>query len=428
MPQLHLNGFELGLSSDQVQVQVLAMPDNSGLEEWRERYRQDWFLHWRQGHLFAMPRTERPRRAVGEERKLSCTENLWLLKARITDELPEVFSKRPLLRLRPFKFLGTRKEIVSEVVQAGGFAPSLVEGFEIHPAYELDVKIIAFEEGRPLLGLFVRPSTKWSVTTPLEKLKAGGIDLRGLFVVRRERRSGERSLVGRIEKLEGSMVKLSESYLEQSAGEKDGEHQIHVDAVQLEGSKANFSRCLKHLLGQQYIRFDQLREDQTSHVTGGAAVKTLLEDMQKFFAKRPPLNLAPGLTATVGQRLEIRRMVRSASLSRVVHQLPRVEFCFEPSRTRREPFPWKGLTKFGPFSRSSFSPKSPVILLVCPERLQGPSEQFMRLFSHGVTGVPNSRYPSGFAKTFGLTEVRHQLVRVNLGAGEDATAGYRKAI
>lgn len=409
-------------------MQVVPMPDNSGLSELRDLHKKEWFLHWRLGELFALPRVARPRRSIGQSQTLICSDNLWLLKARITDELPEVFAKRPLLRFRPFKFRGTKKEIVADVIQASNISASLTEGFEIHPAYELDVKILAFEEGKPLLSLIVRPSTKWSVTASLEKLQADGVDLRGLFVVRRERRKGERSLVGRIEEVVGNMVHLSEKYSGQTEEAQDGDHQVHTDEVQLEGSKANFARCLKHLLGQKYVQFDQLREEHTTRILGGAAVETLLGEMQKFFDGRAPLDLAPGLTATVGQRLDVQKLVRPAALDSIVHRFPPVEFCFEPSRTKRNKYPWLGLSTFGPFSRASFSTRTPVILLVCPERLQGPSEQFMRLFAHGVTGEPNSRYPSGFAKTFGLVEVRHQLVRVNLGTGNDVVASYRKSI
>jgi hypothetical protein len=124
-----------------------------------------------------------------------CAEYLWLLRSRIAAELPEVFAKRPLLRLRPFKFRGNKGEIVAEVAKAGNFSNALLKGFEIYPAYELDVKTVAFEEGKPLLGLFVQPSTKWTVTSSLQKLQEAGVDLRGLVVIRREKRQGEKSLV-----------------------------------------------------------------------------------------------------------------------------------------------------------------------------------------------------------------------------------------
>ena len=425
-PELCLNGFALELSTEQIQAQVCSMPDNSAVSELRDLHRREWFLHWHLGELFALPRSKTPRHRFAEFRPLRCEDQLWLLKARIADELPEVFAKRPLLRFRPFKFRGNLGEIVSEIAKEGNFPAARLKGFEIYPAYELDVKIIAFEEGKPLLGLFVRPSTKWTISTPLRELLDAGVDLRGLFVVRRERRKGERALVGRVERLNGNTVQLSESY--STATAEDADAQIAAESVQLEGTKASFSFCLRHLLGQDYRRFEELRDDHMGRILGGAAVRTLLDQMQEFFRKRPPLQLTPELAVTVGRRLALREVVPPPAMSKVVHRFPPVEFCFEPSRTKRHQYPWFGLSKYGPFSRSSFANRSPVILLVCPEQFQGPSEQFFRLFTNGVTGVRDSRYPSGFAKTFGLADVRAQTIRVQTGTSGDIVANYRRAI
>jgi hypothetical protein len=82
--------------------------------------------------------------------------------------------------------------------------------------------------------------------------------------------------------------------------------------------------------------------------------------------------------------------------------------------TKRDQYPWSGLERFGPFSRSWFSKRSPFILLICPEQVQGPSEQFCRLFRDGVTSVPGSKYSGGFSKVFSLVEIKHDVVKVPL--------------
>jgi hypothetical protein len=233
-------------------------------------------------------------------------------------------------------------------------------------------------------------------------------------------------VVGRVDRLKANLVHLSESYVGDDT-EADTVA-IGADQVQLEGSKANFARCLKHLLGQDYGRFEELREEQTAQVLGGPAVSTLLDQMEGFFGERPPLRLTPKLVATVGKRLRLRDVVHPMAMNKVVHQFPPVEFCFEPSRTKRHSYPWEGLTRYGPFSRSSFAKRSPMILLICPERLQGPSEQFLRLFTNGITGLQKCRYPSGFAKMFGLVDVRTQIIRVKFSDAANIVGSYRQEI
>ena len=63
--QLLLNGFHVLLSSDSFTVRTLAVPDNKQVKPLREEHK-DWFLSWREGTLYAIPRTEAPSTSIGQ--------------------------------------------------------------------------------------------------------------------------------------------------------------------------------------------------------------------------------------------------------------------------------------------------------------------------------------------------------------------------
>jgi hypothetical protein len=159
----------------------------------------------------------------------------------------------------------------------------------------------------------------------------------------------------------------------------------------------------------------------------GPAMASMLDRMEDFLRRRSPIQLAPDLEATVGEQFDLSNPEPPAR--KIIDVFPPVEFCYDTARTKRNQYPWLGLQQFGPFSRSWFSKRSPFILLICPEHVQGPSEQFFRLFRDGVTSVQGSKYPGGFAKVFSLVEVKHDVVKVPLSkANGQIGQAYRKGI
>ena len=74
-----------------------------------------------------------------------------------------------------------------------------------------------------------------------------------------------------------------------------------------------------------------------------------------------------------------------------------MSYCFDPARSKQNPFAWRGLSKYGPFSRDSFAARSPRILVVTPGSVQGTAEAFVRDLRDGM---PDTAYPGGFAATF----------------------------
>ncbi len=420
LEKLSLNGFRLALSADDLNAYVQDLPDNSEVSALREKHAADWFLNWFEGKLYAIPRHENPAELLGAPTTLQCTDHLGLIRARIADALPGVFSPRPAISYKPFTFVGLKEEIVAAVCESLNLRDPLLSEFQIRPAYELDVKVIALDDDKPELGIFIKVGTKWSITAQLSDLAASKIDLRGLFVVRRQAEKGERRLVGEIDRLDNGTIHLSEHYA--------GTDTVSASDVMLEGSKASFARCLKVILpGYRYEQFDRERDEQMAQLLDGPALFSMLDRMGGFLRDHSPIRLAPDLEASVGNRFDLANPEPPAR--KIIDQFPPVEFCYDTARTKRNQYPWLGLQNFGPFSRSWFSKRSPFILLVCPEHVQGPTEQFFRLFRDGITSVQNSKYPGGFAKVFSLAEVKHDVLKVPLAkAGGQIAQAYCKGI
>jgi hypothetical protein len=78
------------------------------------------------------------------------------------------------------------------------------------------------------------------------------------------------------------------------------------------------------------------------------------------------------------------------------------QYCFDPSRTKRNPFAWAGLERYGPYDRDSFPKRTPRILVVCPDTVSGRVSQAVKLFRDGISSVKNPAYEKGFTNTFYL--------------------------
>jgi hypothetical protein len=410
---LDLNGFELSLSSTAFAVRTLPYPDNSGLKELRKEH-EDWILSWREGTLYGVPRVSDPRTSFGSQATIMVAEHLQLIARLIEEVLPDRFPQYEAFWRRPFVFVGRKEELVAASITNLKTRNDLIERFTIRPAYTLEAKIIEPYADDVSLGLFLTTNTKWEIDADLNLLQKAGVDLRGLYVLRHSPKVDERRLVGQILSLQGGVVQLSASYDERTT--------IEADAVVLEGSKTSFSRCLKVLLGRDYEQFDAARRVSESNLLNGPAVDALLTRFHSFFAKAPTFRLTADLEVTIGNRLSIQKK----NQYQPIHRAPQVQYYFNAARTKSNPYPWLGLTKYGPFSRDTFAKTSPAILVVLPEAAQGVAETFLKSFKEGMPS--QSQFEGGFAKLFGLVNPTLSLCKVRFAKNATIAASYREAI
>ena len=208
---MFLNGFHVELSSPTFTAKVLDVPDPADMKRLRSAHDRDWFLHWRDGKAYVLPRVPVPSTSIGEACKLETAnhDHLHILTARLNDVLPGKFPWYEAFRRRPYSFLGQKDEIVALVTGDWHGLSSLVKEFKIQPCFELDPRLVEIHKDDTVIGLFMKVSFHWSILAPVNQLRDGGVDLTGLHVVRRNPGQGERHLVGTIEAVTGNDVLLS---------------------------------------------------------------------------------------------------------------------------------------------------------------------------------------------------------------------------
>ena len=277
MSELYLNGFRVGFSRGEFTAYVLPMPENQEFKLLRETLRNEWFLYWQEGVCYGLPKTANPVTRFGEQRILKCAEHLKVLIARIHEVLPKKFPQYEAFRRRPFTFRGKKEEMVEAIRTVVKGLPPVVGGFKIHPKFELDARLIELREGALEVGLFLVVSTSWVISASLDELIAAGVNVEGLYVVRRNPEPEQRRLAGRIRQVTGQKVFLSESF--------DGVESVFADDVMLEGSRASFSQCLKQILGGRYESFERERQIQEAKCLTGPALDAMISRMGGYLAK-----------------------------------------------------------------------------------------------------------------------------------------------
>lgn len=275
---ISLNGLKVELSASTFTAYVQDMPDNTKLRALRETLQDSWFLHWREGKVYGIPNIPKPEQTFGESVELKCDEHLQLLASRIASVLPAIFSKYSPFRLKPFTFLAQKDELVSSIATNIKGLPLLISAFKIKPKFALDAKLVELRHEETFIGLFLRVETRWEILASLSALQNAGVNLQGLYVVRRQPQPGQRRLVGKISHIYEKTVSLSESF--------DGVTSINEDEVWLEGSKASFARCLKTMLGDKYNAFEAERFIQEANFLTGPALDQILTRMETFLAKK----------------------------------------------------------------------------------------------------------------------------------------------
>jgi Piwi domain len=400
---LRLNGFRLEPSTESFTAYRAPMPADGDLRELRRSLAESWTLYREDDEVLAAPLDEPPKQEFGVAEEIRCEDHLHFVAHLIDAALPRAMPIYEPFKLRPFTFLGKKLELVEPALKSAGAdgRSPLVAGFLERPKYELAARLVELRDGEPFIGLFVDVGTRREITASLTDLATAGVNLVGLDVVWRNPPPDTRRLVGRIGRLNGAQVELSELL--------EGPDHVDANQVMLEGSPAAFKRCLGSLLGAKYESFESARRAQQDRLMNGPAREALLGEMERFLAKASPLELAPGLSCEIGERIAAEN---TDDYQTVVVTRP-VSYCFDPAKTRRHMYAWPGIESFGPFSRDTFAKKSPRLLVVFPDTVQGNVESFLHAFRDGVQVSHGRRaFASGFARTFGLVNPEFVLAPV----------------
>ncbi|WP_192357303.1 argonaute/piwi family protein [Mesorhizobium mediterraneum] len=408
------NGFEVSLPG-QLDVIVRALPDPSEVKAERARLKGYWFVHWFDGKLFHLRLKAGGPNVDGNHEVLETAAHPWLFRARLDDALEDALPNYSAVRQRPFTFLAQKAELIDAAASAAGIFHKLLPSFKVTPRFTLNPKIYEPSDGETKVGIFVTIGMRYDIEAMLTELQDAGIDLRGMYAVRRIRQYGERGLLGRIRSVENGQVTLFE---------ESDDPSFDVAEVKLEGSKENFSRCLNTLLGYHYKKLLNALDDEEAGYRTGPKFDQAVEKMGEFLARKP-IKLGDGIEATVGDRI----MFANEGQTRNIRLAPTVEYVFDRTGVKSAEYAWLGLSQYGPFDRSGFANRSPRILVAYPSSTQGKVENFLRSFRDGM-GTNYPQFAKGFVDLMGLTKVEFVMCPVEVSAGDrnDAFSRYNAAI
>ncbi|MHB1511263.1 MAG: protein argonaute [Acidimicrobiales bacterium] len=412
---VRLNGFRVNYSVAEFEVFVRPGGSTFDLAAERAAHETEWRLFANRGEILALCRHPGAAVPPGEVVRRQVADSFSLFQWLVDEALPDAFSAYEPLRLHPFTFVGTQRDFVSEVAAELKMSGEALEGFTIRPRYRLHTRVVALRGTDAFVGLFVDVGTRWEIDRDLTDLVAAGVDIRGMYAVRREPNPGERRLVGRIDRIDAGTAHLSDNF--------DGPTEVSTADLRLEGSRQSFARCLQALLKSGYERFEDVRAKRANGWFSPDSVVKEFDRLGEFVA-RHPLHLAEGIDASIGERIDIAKHGRPPNLTSV----PPVQYCFDAARTKQDRSSWSGLSRFGPFSRDSFPKKSPKILVVFPDMLQGRVETFLRALRDGVAGASPSGYGAGLANTFSLVHPEFPTLPVPWSGPGRPVDRYRTAI
>lgn len=407
---VELNGVHLNLGASHVQVFAQPLSDTADMRALRERLEPEWFLTWRAGVAYGMPRVTSPRASFGTRTLLKCTDHPQIVATIILDALHrKIESKgRRVLGRRPFRYVGEDRNLVAAACGTFVNPPPILKKFKIVGKYELNTKLLEPRDGHTSIGLFMGLGTHWEINAPLDELAEAGVDLRGLAVVKRTRQPRERGLIGRIAYLDGPRIKLANAY--------DGLQEIPIADVWLERSHAAFAHCLRAILGGDYDEFEAQRRLAEAGFLGSVAFDRWIDRMTLALREKvSPLNVGGGLEVTFGERIEITNTPEYESVSHA----GRFVYYFNRARTHHSPYAWAGIEEHGPFGPPA--KHSPRIAVICPSNLQGQAETFIDLLRRGVAGLAGSRFSQGFKRAFNLVNPQFPLFTFRWSGARDGS-------
>lgn len=411
MPPFALNAFRLNPEPATCDAFTRPARSTSEVRPLRKSLGESWFFYYDHGTIFGLPRGAEPAQPFGERGTLDLSEHLWILRALVEDALPSAFKARKPLRLHPLTLGAEREE---DLVQRAAYDLKLdhplLAQFSVRSKLEIEPRVVGLGDRDRQLALFFSLGSRWEISAALPDLMAAGLDLSGLVATRREHRPGERDVLGRIVKIEGGQVHIAEGY--------EATTPVPVGEARLEGRKDVFERCLGSLLGPAAWRqLERAVQDRVDADLTGPKQRERLKPIVDFLRKRP-IALAGGASVRVGDEITVPAEPGFAVTT------PRVAYCFDASKQKRDDDNWRGLRRFGPMSRETLRQHAPHIAVFCDEDHKDRVGQLVRKLRDGVP-TPEGVFDAGFGRIFHLSDVRFELHPLRLGGVGSAKVAER---
>lgn len=399
---LFLNAAVLDFGDATVEAEVL--PRTPELAELSRKHRATHVLRAEGDEILAVPIVENAPRLSEQRRTLVLRDhpgvacNLWREAL-----LRRMFArKRPLVRGRPVQVLSNAS---SDHVGPGekwaskSTHPKVVRSIDARVAYSFWAQVFhppaTPDDALAVPVIVLEISIEQRISASVGELMAWGVDLRGAYVGQLEAIPDERVLPEL--RLRGVLRGVTRGA---ATVEADDGSTFSVDAnkLRIEASKGNVERLLEYALGRgRWLSAKSDMKDWAAAVHEGSSWVKRLEGAYELLRKKP-LEVAPGVQATVGALVNPTRWPNGTS---TVRRAEPAVFVFDAAGRKTHRSSSRGIGEFGPYSRSAPIPRAPRVCLICQASQQGVAEQLMYKFLHGIQ---NSVFSRGFLRTYGFDD------------------------
>ncbi|MEQ8526057.1 Piwi domain-containing protein [Gracilimonas sp.] len=293
------------------------------------------------------------------------------------------------------------------------FLPDNLKGIITYDRqFEIDLRTINGVKKQLKYGFTINISHLWNVSENILELMNKGINLIGFDIIHARPLPGKKGILAPQETLLGSLTKVENrtAFIDTN----EGEVQINAEQCFIRRSTVSIKKLLVELLS----------ENQADQIVNKAKVNSRLKsDYKQYYTK---------LYKVVSKRLSNWRyhsldgfeyvLSENSELPHNNYSLEENKFIFDYGTGSANTSIIKGLSEFGPFDSTSFTPKTPNILVICKPESRGGFSKTMGMLGGGM---PDSKYyRRGMKDLFRLQDINFDVGEIQ----EDNYEGYLKII
>lgn len=407
--ELLLNGFYLAFSQKELEVSVVDCASYEEFKTLRAKYEHDYFIKFYDNKAYCINTNADVIDHFGDKQIIDINSYIGakLVGGFMQSRLKEFIHSDRGEGDQHYSIIATDREIVSKIIEEKGLDHTLIEGFQILPRLDLEVRLVQIENSWVDLVLLLTSRIQYRIEVSIKALQAAGLDLTGRYVVLRKRPKYGRRYLGRIASISGDHVELEESEAASCS----------VDDVWLEATPANYAYCLEHLLGRDFRVFTASRLKEEANALTGREYASMLFKFSRFLKRDDKANFP--LNANVNCSAD--RFVKYNSRLNAHQKVQSVNYCYNRAKTKVSRFSWMGLEEHGPYSRDSIRVKEPQFLVILPADDEHVVDVFLQKWLHGIRG-DQSRFKKGFLDTFLFRDHRVEVIKVPSVSATDGKA------
>ena len=343
-----------------------------------------------------------------KSRKIRLEKNLGLTASLIRNALINYLAglPRPVLDYDPIRFI-SQEDILQACLPTGTACP---DWLGVRLLYDMAIRPIYFFKHEPFIAAVFDVRTTRILDRTAAELAAEGFPLAGHYVAGRKSKNNDPrilphpALVGKVEAVQGQMLKLSDA--------RDNLQAIEANAVWLE--KRSFPDYLEYRFQAGYERIAEALEKARANLRSGPEKLKRITSFVDHFASKQHF-LAPGVS------FRFRPLLSQAAARSfpAVEAAPKPTYIFDQTGSKTDTWNDKGLNEHGPYTSKVFTPNRPRLCVICQKAQKGSVEQFLHKFINGIVlpppapgyrGKPQRRYfEKGFLRKYALQDVTYEF-------------------